>query len=238
MSPLSTAYLTAGQVMDRCASLMNDTAKTDYTYVAQLPYLNMAIDELQEQLQLHSMSPTTQTTENFIIVTAGQNKITHSESPILPHYPFDLVEIISLSERLSGTEDSFVLMERKELLNIENAGNSLSKWTWINQEIRFIEAGATTDREIKIDYVRQPIQLALNENSPIGVIGVRSYLAYKTASFCATFIGENPGRGKELEGLATEALDRLLGIGAKGRQSISTRRRPFRAGYKSLGWLS
>ena len=32
---MSTTSLTAGEVMDRSAALLNDPAKTDYTYVAQ-----------------------------------------------------------------------------------------------------------------------------------------------------------------------------------------------------------
>jgi hypothetical protein len=236
----ATTALTAGQVMDRAAALMNDVDKTVYTYAAQLPYLNMAIDELQEILQENNMSPTN-STATFITVTAGVEKIvpvTDTTIPALPQYPYDLVEIRNLGERLSGNdEDAFVNMNRKDFLNVRVPTSSLIDWEWNNNEIRFYEGGATTDREIKLDYIRQAIQLAQNSVAVIGAIGARSYLSFKTASFAARFVGENPTRADELSGLADGALDRLLGIGAKGRQATYTRRRPFRSGYKARGWI-
>ena len=51
----TTADLTAAQVMDASASMLNDTAKTSYTYVAQIPYLNMALRELQEFFELNNV---------------------------------------------------------------------------------------------------------------------------------------------------------------------------------------
>lgn len=233
---MSTTSLRADEVMDRTASLLNDTEKTTYTYDAVLPYLNMAIDELQEELQENNMSPTIQTA-SYITLTAGQNRITPVESAVVPHYPFDLVEIQKVSERLAGSSDTFIMMRKKDLLNVRPATSSLIEWAWIDQEIRFIDAGATTNREVKLDYVRQPLILAQNENSIIGVINARSYLSFKTASFCARYIGENPTRADSLDGNAGTALDRLLGIGAKGRQATYTRRRPFRSAFKSRGWV-
>jgi len=49
----------------------------------------------------------------------------------------------------------------------------------------------------------------------------------------ASNIAENPTRAQELNGDAIRSIDRALGITIKGRQSQVTRRRPFRAGYKS-----
>lgn len=237
MPPEPTTYLTAGQVMDRSAAVLNDAAKTDFTYVAQLPYLNMAIDELQEQLEAHNMSPANKSVESYITIPVGTNKITPVDHPDVPHYPFDMIEIRSLKERLSGTTDPFVLMNRKDDILIRPAVNALIDWTWEEQIIKFLPAGANTERQIELAYVRQPLQLAQNESSFIGVINSRSYLAFKTASFCARFIGENPTRADELDELADGAMDRLLGIGAKGRQSVVTRRRPFRSSYKMRGWF-
>ena len=49
----------------------------------------------------------------------------------------------------------------------------------------------------------------------------------------AKYIGENPARSDELNALAMVGKDRVIGISTKGRQSITTRRRPFRQGFKS-----
>jgi capsule polysaccharide export protein KpsE/RkpR len=108
-------------------------------------------------------------------------------------------------------------------------------WMWEDQCIKFNPNGCSGPREIQLKYVRQPIQLATDENSIIGTIGVRSFLAYKTAALCSMFIGENQTRADILNTEAAQAMERLLGIGNKGRQEIFTRRRPFRASYKARG---
>ena len=113
---MSTTSLTAGEVMDSSAALMNDPAKTDYTYVTQLPYLNMAIDELVETLEESNVSPTNQTTSNPIVIPVGTNKITPIENVSSPHYPFDLVEIQEVGERDSGSNSIFVPLGRREFL--------------------------------------------------------------------------------------------------------------------------
>jgi hypothetical protein len=69
------------------------------------------------------------------------------------------------------------------------------------------------------------------------MINSRSYLSYKTAALCAMFIGENESRAKILNDQADEAMERLEGISNKGRQQIMTRHRPFRAAYKSRGYI-
>lgn len=222
--------------MDRSAALMNDPAKTDYTYVAQLPYLNMAIDELVESLEESNSSPTNQTSA-VIVVPVGSFQITPIESVVTPHYPIDLIEIQSIGERTNGTQDSFLTLGRREFLTAFPRSSSLIYWIWEDQIIKFNPNGANSIRDIQINYVRQAIQLASSDLSVIGTINSRSYLSYKTAALCALFIGENESRAEVLEGQAEKALERLTGINNKGRQEIVTRHRPFRAAYKSRGFI-
>jgi hypothetical protein len=133
---MSTTSLTAAEVMDRSAALMNDPAKTDYTYVAQLPYLNMAIDELVENLEESNSSPTNQTS-TVILVPVGTVMITPIEHPTPPHYPVDLVEIQEVGERMSGTNDPFIQLGRREFLTAYPPNNSLLFWHWEDQIIKF-----------------------------------------------------------------------------------------------------
>jgi hypothetical protein len=230
--PPSTSTLRAGEVMDRAAALMNDAAKTDYTYVAVLPYLNMAIDELMENLEESNASPTNKTSDP-IVCAIGVNKLTPQEDPTTPHYPYDLMEIQEVGERNSGTTDPFLPLTRKEFLDEFPASDSLLFWMWEDQMIKFNPNGATSARDVQLKYIRQPFMLAENEASLIGGIGSRSYLSYKTAAICAMFIGENPQRAEVLDAQAEKALERMLGKDSKGRQQIFTRRRPFRSGYKA-----
>ena len=233
---MSTTSLTAAEVMDRSAALMNDPAKTDYTYTAQLVYLNMAIDELVESLEESNSSPTNQTSA-VITVGVGVNRITPIEDVTvgIPHYPFDLIEIQEVGERTTGSSDAYLMIGRREFLQAFPASNSLLFWVWEDQQIKFNPVGALSSRDVELKYVRQAITQATSSTSIIGTINARSYLSYKTAAFCAMFIGENESRALVLETQAERALDRITSISNKGRQQFATRHRPFRAAYKARG---
>lgn len=232
---MSTTSLIASEVMDRAAALLNDPAKTDYTHTAQLPYLNMAIDELIEHLEESNNSPTNQTSV-AIVVLVGKNKLTPLESTEVPHYPSDLIEIQEVGERATGSNDSYIPLTKCEFLQSFPPSNSLLFWIWEDQMIKFNPNGALSSREIQLKYIRQAILLATGPTSLIGTINARSYLSYKTAALCAQFIGENETRAGVLEQKAEMAIERMTGISNKGRQQIATRHRPFRAGYKSRGY--
>lgn len=221
--------------MDRSAALMNDPAKTDYTYLAQLPYLNMAIDELVENLEESNSSPTNQTSA-IITLPVGKNKITPLEHVDTPHYPIDLVEIQEVGERAAGSNDLFIQLGRREFLQVLPANQSLLYWNWEDQIIKFNPNGALGIREVQLKYVRQAIALATSELSIIGTINARSFLGYKTAALCSMFIGEDKVRAEVLDDQAGKALDRITNISNKGKQQIMTRHRPFRASYKRNGW--
>ena len=231
---MSTTFLQAAEVMDRSAALLNDPSKTDYTYLVQLPYLNMAIDELVEALEESNSSPTNNTSA-IILVPIGINKITPVEDLTGPNYPDDLIEIQEVSERNAGTQDIFIPLARREFIQVFPAGNSLMFWHWEDQQIKFNPNGCLNPKEIQLKYVRQAISQAASELSVIGTINARSYLSYKTAALCSMFIGENETRAAVLEAQSEKALERLTGINNKGRQQIVTRHRPFRANYKARG---
>lgn len=224
---MSTTTLTAGEVMDRSAALMNDPEKTDYTYVAQLPYLNMAIDELCEELEESNVSPTSETSQIYK-VGVGNNYIAD--------LPYDLIEIQEVGERMAGSQDPFVRLGKREDHKLSPPSNSLLYWVWENQRIKFNPNGALSIREIQLKYIRQPIQQAKDEKSVIGVINVRSYLGYKTAALCAQFIGEDESRAGILNTQADKAIERVTGISNKGRQQMMTRHRPFRSSFKARGY--
>ena len=235
---MGSTSLTAGEVMDKSASLMNDTAKTVYTYAAQIPYLNMALDELQEFFQLNNIPVTNQTSvpitvnvgTKFIRPFDGLGSDSGSGDPV---YPQDLVEIQGVYERLAGTENPFIPVVKREFLPhpIDDLPTeSLQYWIWEDQIIKTV--GATTNREVKLDYIKTIFPKVENQAALLGVINARSFLYYRTAALCSQFIGENPTRAGELNTFASLALDRVTGIGTKARQSIITRRKPFMAAYK------
>lgn len=232
---MGSTSVTAANVMDKSASLMNDTAKTVYTYAAQLPYLNMALSELEEHFQLNNV-PVTNETNTYITVPIGTTAIYASDGKgagPTPNYPSDLVAIQGVYERLSGTTNPFIPVIKREFLPHplnDIPTDSLQYWIWENQTIKFI--GATSIRQVKLDYIKSLFPEVTNQAEVIGVINSRSFLQYRTAALCTQFIGENESRATELNNFAVMALDRVTGIETKAKQSITTRRKPFMAAYK------
>lgn len=237
---MSTTSLTAGEVMDKSASLMNDTAKTVYTHTAQLPYLQMALDELQETMELNNI-PITDQVSAAVTVSIGTTSINPVDgigNGAAPNYPTDLVEIQQLWERLSGSTDPYLPMTKVEYIphDVDTLPlESLNIWAFNNQRIVF--PAASTARQVRIDYIKKVFPDLINTATTIGMINSRSFLQYRTAALCSQFIGENPTRAEELNNFAQMALDRVIGIGVKGRQSISVRRRPFMASYKNRSFV-
>jgi hypothetical protein len=228
---------TPADIIDAVASLQNDTAQSVYTDAACMPYLNIALRELQEIYELNNV-PVTNHTSGAFTIPAGTPAIAIAGTT--PTYPTDLIEIQQLWESDEG-QNQWTPMERKEFLPHYLEGgaaiNQFIVWAWIDNEIRLIPATVTLD--IKIDYIKSifPTVTATNMNIELGLKfnNIISYLSFKTAALCSMFIGENETRAAALDNEASNAVTRALGIATKGRQAIASRRRPFRAAYKMRG---
>src|SRR4030095_4770551 len=239
---MSAVDLVGGNVMDVAASLMNDTAKTVYTYAAQSPYLRISLQELRELFELNNI-PVTQQTSAVVQINAGITAIVYNAAgtPVAPKLPDDMVEPAQLWERARGI-DPYVPMTKQDYLphNVEGVLTSqFIFYTWNAQQIEVLPANQNND--IKIDYIRQLFPDAgatVDQNTVINVINCQTFLEYRTASLCAEFIERNQTSAQALGAYAVLALDRDTGIGVKGKQNIMTRRRPFRAGYKKRGWMT
>ena len=230
---MATPDFTAGAVMTAVAALLNDTAQQTYTNAVQLPYLNIASQELQELFEQNEIPVTTETSDE-ITVEATETAIRFNSPPLLPT---DLVEPQQLWEKWEGDTTQYTPMTRVTQLPEYLEGQPTSQriyWAWNSQEIRLFEA--TTRTIIKIDYIKALFVQITDPEQTIGVINGRSFLEFRTAGLCARYIGENPTRADQLDNSASLAMDRVLGIGAKTRQAIITRRRPFRASYKTRGF--
>lgn len=229
---MGSTSLTAASVMDSSASLMNDTAKTVYTYVAQIPYLNMALIELSGHFQLNNI-PVTNETSAAITIPIGTTEICAFDgvgAGPLPHYPQDLIEIQELGERTSGSGDKFSPVSKRESLSNLTPSDVIRIWAWEGQKIKF--AAVTAVREVELKYIKTLFLKVTNQAQVLGVIDAEAFLYYKTAALCSMFIGENESRAEALNGLAIQALDTALGIGTKSKQNIVTRRKPFMSSYK------
>lgn len=221
----------ASEVMNASASLLNDTALSIFTYTTQIPYLNIAMSELQEECELNNV-PITNKTSAAIVVAAGITGIGGGGGQ--PNLPSGLVEPLDLQERATGSTYSYIPMTRSDFLPSNlTATTLLCFWSWEGEVIKFPENGATGSIDIKMHYMRSIFPTIISENDQIIMTNSKTFLTYRNAALCAQFIGENESRAADLNGMAMLALGRALGISTKGRQSIFTRRRPFNAAWRS-----
>ena len=235
---MATVDLLAGEVLDAAASTLNDTAKTNYTAATLVPYLNMALGELQEWFELHNLSVTQKVTSPAINVPAGIEQIIFNGGGV-PTLPDDLVEPLQLWESIPGTSTDYIPMTKKDFLPHDLEGvptNYLIYWVWESQSIKFLPSNNAVN--VKIDYMRQIFNPVVDGNSVINVINSKSFLQYRTGALAAELIERNKPTADSLNNFAGLALDRVTGIGAKSKQRIQTRRRPFRASYKKRGWMT
>lgn len=227
---------TPAYIIGTVASLQNDSKRRYYTDEAVLPYFNMAIDDLQEIYQLNDI-PVTEETSGVIQIDAGITTV--GFTPALPYsLPSDLIEIKQLWESIRSL-NQWTPMDKQDFLPHYMEGTQFSQfliWAWLNGEIKLLPANR--DNDLKIDYVRKIFNTPILINQVGDELGAKytnvvSYLRNRTAAYCSMFIGENETRAASLSTLADEAIYRALQIPIKGKQQITTLRRPFRANYKS-----
>jgi len=221
----------AKQVMDASAVLLNDKALSVFTYTDQIPFLNIALDELQEELELNNV-PTTNKTAAVITILTGITGIGGGGGN--PDLPPNTVEPINLFERVTGSTYTFMQMTKVDFLPVNQVPTAfLLFWSWEGDTIHFVPGGATGSVDVQIHYVKSIFKDIATETDQINWDRAKTFLTYRNAALCAEFIGENLERATELNGFAGLALNRALGIATKGRQSISTRRRPFMSSWRA-----
>jgi hypothetical protein len=228
--------MTYKDVLEMSSALQNDTAQSVYTNTAQLPYLKMALLELQERMQEANL-PVTNAGSAEITITAG---VTELSFGTVPKLPADFIEPRELWESNDGG-NNFNRMGRRDFIPqyLEDTDGEISSfgiYAWQGNVIRF--PPATTDIIVKLDYIKTifPPSLVIGQITDfIPVLTAEQFLGYKTGALCAMFVGENEDRATALNDLAEEAIHRSLNIPTKGTQAMQTRRLPFRAGFKSRG---
>ena len=233
---MATVDLVASTVLAKASTLLNDTARTVYTYTAVLPYLQIALQELQEHFELNNI-PATQLSSALINIPAGVTQIIFNGIGV-PTLPDDMIEPQQLWEREEGV-DPYIPMGRRDYIPHNFEGTLTGKfsfYTWENNIIKFLPANR--DNDIKIDYIKTIFTPLVDENSLINCINAATFLEYRSAALCAEFIERNQASANSLNQYAILALDRATGIGVKGKQTILTRRRPFRAGFKKRGFMT
>lgn len=230
------------RILARAAGLLNDRGRAVYTDAVLLEYLNTAREELQEVFELNNI-PVTNATSSVINVPAGITEIGFEPATVGdPVLPSGLVEIQNLWESLEDQE-AWTPVTRVEFLpqGVSVNGSPVtyfSVYAWQDQKIKLLES--SQDNDLKLDYIKS-LFTELSEGQlgeQNSVLNTDTFLFFNTAALAAEFIDENHTRAQSLASRGGASLERSLGISIKGRQSISTRRRPFRAAWKSRRLMS
>jgi hypothetical protein len=235
---MATVNLTVEQVINFSAARLNDVNKQIYTNAVQLPFVNIALAELQEIYQANNI-PVTDQTSAIIEVDAAADGIL--EIPFddgvavgVPDFlPDDLLEVKVLWESPRGL-NQWTPMTRLDFLPQYQIGAQISQfinYQWATNCIKVLAANA--DNDLKVDYIRSLFTEVSDVTDDLLVQNSLSFLGNRTASLVANDIEENTERSDRLYNDAIGGLDRALTIPTKGRQRISIRRQPFRAGYKN-----
>jgi len=216
--------------MDGSAALLNDTAKTVFTYAAQLPYFKIAYDDLRLELQDNNI-PISSKRSTVLKLIAGAHIISYATIPALP---VDFVEIIAVWAKNTGT-DGFHFLERKSYLApVSDVQTQIYEYSYREQTITIPNTNQAMD--IQLDYIGDPFGAdspeqttnSVTEISIGRVFNALNFLKYRNAALCSEFIGENKERADSLNMNALRTLEILLNISIKGSQNISTRRKKFR----------
>lgn len=222
---------TWAEILSGSAAALNDQNRAIYTNTVLLPYLNIALAELQEVFELNNI-PVTNKTSATINVPAGTTSIGFTTTPALPA---DLVEIQELFESQEG-QNAWIPVAKRNYLTPYYLGSTqitmFGVWAWMEQAIKV--NAAIVDIDLKLDYIKflfEPVVIGdINDDNTI--INTDTFFIYRVAGLAAEFIGENKTRADTLNAFGVASLDRSLGISVKGQQSIPIRRRPFRAQFK------
>lgn len=206
---------TAKDRLDEAALFLNDPNRTQYTYSVLLPFLKIALQELEDIFIANGVS--------FVL----------KESAVIPvlanaltlTLPSDFLLPIKLEERATGSSDTFKELLEKEFTPEDVPADELKYWTWDNgQIISFL--GATTNRDVNLYYYRALAVVNVPDDA-VSINHVKQYLSGRSASIAAFVIGENTTRAQVLDALAQTALDRALAIATKRNQGKPVRRKPY-----------
>lgn len=210
---------TAGDVMDAAAALLNDAAKTFYTYTVQLPYLKLANDDLESQLLA-----------NGIVIQNAVATINVAAGSLTLPLPADFFIPINLMERAqtSTNDNDFIDMEERDFEPSTAKVDTLNFWAFRNGAINFV--GSTKDRTVRIFYKRTLAAITNVLGTDVEeVTKAKNFLVFRTAALVAEFGGGgNEARASSLNTQGAVYLDTLLTIFVKANQGNRVRRKPFR----------
>jgi hypothetical protein len=207
----------ASEAFKAAAVLLNDPNQITWNNQILLGPATQAYEELCNDLINNGFRLFHEVSSLLTVVTGG----TGFDVP-----PTDMVEPIELEESAVGEEKFSPMQELKWEDGIKQT-ESLRYWAFRKNAVKF--PGATTDRLVKMKYLRNDIGVLVSENSNLDLINGAGLLGAKIASICATHVAKNPKDGDAKELLYIRRLNTYIQIEVKNQQSLPVRRLPYTA---------
>lgn len=229
---MASPDLTAAQVMSLAAARLNDVSLSKYTYAIQIPYLNLALLDLQEIYEANNVPVTDETSAVIYVPLAAAGVVEIGFSGTAGRIlPADLIELKVVWQSTRNL-NQWTRLSPVDYLGQPGTSqiSSFSSYQWADQKLRVIAANA--DNDLKLDYIKSLFATVVASTDQLNIINGKTYLVNQTASYIAFDVEENEQRAAALRVDANNSLDKSLTITTKGRQKIQTRRMPFRAGFK------
>jgi hypothetical protein len=206
--------LLASDIFAGARALLNDTADEKYHDADLLPLLQIVYGDFLLSLDNNDI-PSLDEISAITTVLAGATTIT---------LPSDFKTPIKLVERALGSTSTFNEVFPRAWEPEAIPSQMLLYWTYREDTVQVLPA--TTDREVKLYYVKDlTIQGA---SSSIPILYADVVLKYALGSIAAEDIGENYVRADRLGSKMAEALQKFLSRRVKGRQAFPVRRPAFR----------
>lgn len=201
--------------LDIARSLLCDEAGINWTDIVLFPKVKQAHGELVTKLNLNGI--------------AVQIKVS-TRIPLLPgdkdlgaNEPSDIIRVINISELAPGDPTNYaVRMTKYDILPSIEQGTTLRYWTYNGEKIQFV--GATTPRDVIIEYLRQPTA-PIEVNSVLDFAMSEIYIGPRVAALAV--FAKDKALYQVANQMAEENLSRLVRTQVKGDQSLPVRRRPF-----------
>lgn len=208
--------LSAGEVMDQAAAILNDTAKNMYSYTVQLPYVKKANEALEQLLIVYGVSIQRVKSASIAVVATA----------LTLTLPSDFLLPIKLFERAQGASNNdWVPMGEGDWEPNPPQTTTLNLWAFRNNAINF--TGATTNREVLLEYERA-LAIIVNQSSQEDSYLFKPYLAAKTAEYCVRFVGMNKTMADEIrDNECFVAENNLTHILVGNAQGVRHRRAQF-----------
>jgi len=185
-------------------------------------YVHEAIRDLQLELNIHGV-PLVAKQSNPITVLAGASDLGVNQ-------PNDIIEPLVLQEKQHGVAEDYDEMvgPRTFLPLVSQPEAELVWWAWVGGLIKFVSVGASTDRDVVIQY-RAGIALpqADDDEWTLGFPNGEMFCAPRAAMYACNSLGDTEGAAK-FEGLALTRLQKVIQSNVRTMQRLPIRRRPYR----------